>query len=142
MKSRRAHPTLLAALLSVPLSACTAPTVVEVERATPQHQAITDEFVVFENASNLAEAIVLLSINRNPEEVPPVVQFNIRNLSDEPYYFMYRCRWLDEYGIEIAASNDVWIRKTIDGGARMSLPCRAPNNAATDYRLVMKTWTR
>jgi len=129
-------------VLGASLACSSPPTVTEAERATPEHRALTDEFVVFENESLLADHLVLEQVTRDPTAVPTVVQFELRNLADTSYDFMYRCLWLDENGIEILHSTDVWTRRTIAAAARMNLRCAAPSPRAVDYRLVLRPWQR
>ena len=120
-------------------TACTTTSnVVETEAERQHHNALTDDYVVFENASELADRIVLEQVTRNLQAVPLVVQFNIRNDSDERYDFLYRVRWLDQFGIEIHHSTEGWVRESILGGERLNLPGAAPSPAAVDYRLVLR----
>ena len=133
---------LTTAVLSVALWGCTAPTVVEAEEVPQRHRALTDQYAVFDNASELAKHLYLEQVTRDPDAVPKVVQFNLRNSSDAPYDFRYRCRWLDEHGIQIDSSTDVWQTRTIHGRERMNLVCVAPSPAAVDYRLVLRPWER
>lgn len=124
------------------LGACTAPTVAEVEEVPQRHRALTDEYIVFDNASEIAADLILEQVTRDPNAVPTKVQFNLRNMTDEPRDFMYRVLWLDQHGIEISHSTEGWIRKTILGQQRMNLVAAAPSPAGVDYRLVLSNWQR
>lgn len=134
--------TTLLSLSFVSLWGCTAPTVVEAEEVPQRHRALTDEYAVFDNASELAKNLILEQVTRDPDAVPTVVQFNVRNVSNAPYDFMYRCKWLDRNGLEISFSTDTWIKRTIQGKERMNLRGAAPNSQAVDYRLVLRRWKR
>lgn len=119
-------------------ASCTTPSVVEAEEVPQRHKALTNEYMVFDNASELAEWLYLEQVTENPNASPRVVQFNIRNTSSEPHTFLYRVRWLDAYGIEIKHSTAGWQRQSILGQERLNLPGVAPSPAAVDYRLVLR----
>ena len=130
------------ALSLVSILGCTAPTVMNVEEVPQRHIKLTDQYALFDNASELAKSLYLEEVLRDPDAVPTVVQFNVRNTSNKPTDFMYRCKWVDGNGIELSFSTDTWINRTLLGKEKMNLRCPAPNKEASDYRLVFRRWKR